>query len=138
MNTSRKQSRVSRSRTVDVTLAIITLTLLTVGVSGGAGPGNDNRAPDLGTCQHLRALAGNKVAYHVYAEGVQIYQWNGTSWVFLAPEAELFADAGFNGTVGIHYAGPTGRVLAVAKSPVRSSTAVHPILTPFHGFYWQP
>lgn len=115
MNTSRKQSRVSRSRTVDVTFAIITLLLLTVGVSGGAAPGNDNRAPDLGTCQHLRALAGNKVAYHVYAEGVQIYRWDGTSWIFLAPEAELFADAGFNGTVGIHYAGPTWESLSGSK-----------------------
>ena len=30
----------------------------------------------------------------MYAEGVQIYRWNGTSSIFVAPEAELFADAG--------------------------------------------
>jgi len=116
INILTKRSQVFRSRTVDVTLTIITLVLLAVGVSAGAAPDKDNnRAPDLGTCQHLSALAGNKVAYHVYAEGVQIYRWNGTSWIFLAPEAELFADAGFNGTVGIHYAGPTWESLSGSK-----------------------
>ena len=75
--------------------------------SRGADPGNDNRAPDLGDCQDLQVPAGNKVAFHVYAEGVQIYRWNGTSWIFVAPEAVLFADAGDDGVVGIHYAGPT-------------------------------
>jgi hypothetical protein len=36
---------------------------------------------------------------------VQIYRWNGTSWVFVAPEAVLYAQG--QGVVGIHYAGPT-------------------------------
>jgi len=31
---------------------------------------------------------------------VQIYRWNGTSWVFVAPEAMLFADVGLNGMGG--------------------------------------
>jgi hypothetical protein len=43
----------------------------------------------------------------VYALGVQIYRWNGTSWVFVAPEATLYADPCFNGEIGTHYAGPT-------------------------------
>ena len=53
------------------------------------------------------------MAFHVYAKGVQIYRWNGASWVFVAPEATLFAarspqrDAEYHGDVGIHYAGPT-------------------------------
>ena len=38
---------------------------------------------------------------------MQIYQWNGSAWGFVAPEAELFADPGYHGSVGIHYAGPT-------------------------------
>ena len=50
---------------------------------------------------------GNKLAFHAYAAGVQIYHWNGTNWVFVAPEAVLFADAGDHGEVAIHYAGPT-------------------------------
>ena len=55
----------------------------------------------------LQVLEGNKVEFHAYAVGVQIYQWNGTAWVFVAPEAVLFANAGANGEVAIHYAGPT-------------------------------
>ena len=63
--------------------------------------------PDLGDCQILRVPPGNEVAFHVYAEGVQIYRWNGSSWVFSRPEAVLYADAEEDGAVGIHYAGPT-------------------------------
>jgi Protein of unknown function (DUF3455) len=77
-----------------------------------AEPGNDNRAPDVPTT--LQVPKGNKVHSHAYAVGVQIYVWtvNPTnaalsSWVFKAPEAVLFADAGENGATGIHYAGPT-------------------------------
>ena len=51
--------------------------------------------------------AGNKVAFHAFGVGVQIYRWNGTSWVFVAPEAVLFANAGDDGEVGIHFGGPT-------------------------------
>ncbi|HLN99316.1 MAG TPA: hypothetical protein VK208_12725 [Pyrinomonadaceae bacterium] len=35
--------------------------------------------------------------------------------MFVAPEAELFADAGYNGTVGIHYAGLTWESLSGSK-----------------------
>jgi hypothetical protein len=55
----------------------------------------------------LKVEAGNKVAFHAYAAGVQIYRWDGASWVFVGPEAVLFADEDGNGVVGIHYAGPT-------------------------------
>jgi hypothetical protein len=76
-------------------------------VGGAAAARNDNRTPDLGACQNLRAPAGSKLAYHVYATGVQIYHWTGTSWAFDGPSAILSADAGGRSTVGIHYAGPT-------------------------------
>jgi hypothetical protein len=62
----------------------------------------------------LQVQAGNKVSFHVYAEGVQIYRWNGTSWSFIAPEAVLFAD-GDDGAVGIHYAGPTWESVSGSK-----------------------
>src|SRR5262249_49113230 len=77
--------------------------------SGGltSNPGNDNRAPDLGDFPNLQVPAGNKVTFHAYAEGVQIYRWDGTKWVFVAPEATLYADAGHHGVIGTHYAGPT-------------------------------
>jgi hypothetical protein len=68
-----------------------------------AGAGQDNRAPDVPAS--LQVPDGNKVEFHAYAVGVQIYAWNGSSWVFVAPEAVLF-DADGN-VVGIHYGGPT-------------------------------
>jgi hypothetical protein len=79
----------------------------------------DNRAPDLPSllCDRLQ-VQGGRVAFHVYALGVQIYRWNGASWVFVAPAARLFADAEYHGEVGSHYAGPTwesnggGKVIA--------------------------
>ena len=45
--------------------------------------------------------------FHVYARGVQIYQWSGTGWAFVGPMATLYADAGYDSQVGIHYGGPT-------------------------------
>jgi hypothetical protein len=65
------------------------LALWGVSLPALAEPGNDNRAPDLGEFQKLKVEAGNKVAFHAYAEGVQIYRWSGTSWVFVGPEAVL-------------------------------------------------
>src|SRR5512143_1155692 len=56
---------------------------------------------------NLQVEAGNELAFHVYARGVQIYRWDGTTWAFVAPSATLFADPGYNSQVGIHYAGPT-------------------------------
>ena len=80
-----------------------------------AGTAAGNRGPDLGACQTLEVEAGNKVAFHVYAQGVQIYRWNGTSWIFEGPEAVLLADHGGNGQVGIHYAGPTWESVSGSK-----------------------
>jgi len=92
-----------------------------VGLSGGGAYGGHTtpeptaatsvsasaRAPELGACPKLAAPSGSKLAFHVYAAGVQIYRWNGTTWSFVAPSATLSADAHGNGTVGTHYAGPT-------------------------------
>jgi hypothetical protein len=76
-------------------------------VPASANPGNDNRAPDLGDCEDLQVPAGHKVSSHAYAEGVQIYRWNGTSWVFQGPEAVLYSNDNTEGIIGTHYAGPT-------------------------------
>ena len=94
--------------------------LLTVaGMAGSASPaaragGDDHRehgghAPDLPSplCDSVQVPPGHKVAFHVYALGVQRYRWNGASWVFVEPVATLYADANYKGKVGIHYAGPT-------------------------------
>jgi len=65
------------------------------------------RDADIGTCYKLRAPEGSTLAFHAYARGSQIYRWSGSAWTFVAPDAELFADAGGRGKIGTHYAGPT-------------------------------
>jgi hypothetical protein len=95
-------------RTVRVAGVAAALLLFALVAPAGAEPGNDNRAPDLeGECEKLRVEAGHKVVAHAYAEGVQIYRWNGTSWSFVGPEAVLYHDEEGDGEFGMHYAGPT-------------------------------
>jgi hypothetical protein len=95
MNRSRAKYA-PRLHSLNKTRAALALLLLALVPPAGADP-----------CQNLQVPAGNKVASHVYARGVQIYRWDGTSWVFVAPEAVLFADAEYRDPIGIHYAGPT-------------------------------
>jgi hypothetical protein len=74
-----------------------------------ARAGNNNHEPDLPLplCDGVQVQPGNKVVYHAYALGVQIYRWNGTSWGFVEPVATLYADPSYHKKVGIHYGGPT-------------------------------
>jgi hypothetical protein len=90
-----------------VTLAALAPLLLALAALAGAAPGEDNRAPDLGDCQDLRVPKGNKVAFHTFGVGVQIYTWTGTSWSFVSPEALLFDESEDHDLVGFHFAGPT-------------------------------
>src|SRR4051812_13685188 len=92
---------------------IATLALLTVAGLTNAGsptaPTKDKNGPDLPSplCDRLRVGEGNKLHSQVYADGVQVYRWDGLSWVFVEPIATLFANANYNGKVGKHYVGPT-------------------------------
>ena len=97
------------SRCLPVRMTLAVLAVFALASIPVAQADEDNRAPDLPSplCDRLQVSPGNKVAFHVYALGVQIYRWNGTSWEFVAPAAILFADANYHGEVGIHYAGPT-------------------------------
>lgn len=90
-------TRAFRSHPLSAARAALALLLLAVALPASA----------VDPCPNVQAPSGNTVAAHVYAKGVQIYRWNGTSWAFVAPEAVLYADAGQQGAVGIHYAGPT-------------------------------
>ena len=60
-------------------------------------------------CSSITAPEGNKLAFHVYARGVQVYKWNiiTQKWDLVAPVANLFAEENFFGEVGSHYVGPT-------------------------------
>jgi hypothetical protein len=115
----------------------LVLLLTVAGVALASVPtapaGDDKHAPDFPSplCDSLQVPPGNKVAFHVYARGVQIYRWDGASWAFVAPVATLFADAEYHGQVGIHYAGPTWESNSGSKviggSPIRcfpDSTAI--------------
>jgi hypothetical protein len=93
----------------------IALVILLTGVGLAPAPisvaraGDNNRTPDLPSplCSSLEVPSGNRLVYHAYAVGVQIYRWNGTTWDFVEPVATLFADAEYHDKVGIHYLGPT-------------------------------
>jgi len=101
MNSSRT-THAFRLHLLKVTLAALGSAPVLVALDAPvwADPGNDNRAPALGDCQMLQVSPGNKVSRHVFGVGVQIYRWSGTSWVFVAPEAVLYANAGDTGEVG--------------------------------------
>lgn len=58
-------------------------------------------------CSELQVQEGHRLAFRTYAVGVQVYRWNGTSWAFVAPIANLYATPDFRGPLGFHYAGPT-------------------------------
>ena len=90
-------------------VVLLTIAGLAFASIPAAQASDDNRAPVLPAplCNSIQVQSGNKVAYHVYARGVQIYRWTGASWAFVAPSADLFADANYQGQVGKHYGGPT-------------------------------
>ena len=132
------QSRSARSgffSALNVALPAVALLLLASPAPMQAD--NDNRSPEVPAA--IQVPGGtNKVHFHAYAVGAQIYVWtvNPTnaalsSWVFKAPEAALFADVGAHGEIGIHYAGPTwesqsgskvvGTAIANAPSPNANS-----------------
>ena len=90
-----------------VMVGAVAALLLALVVTAGAVPSNDNRAPHLDDCPGLRVPAGNKVAVHAYALGVQVYRWTGTSWSFVGPEAVLYHGDEEGREFGTHYAGPT-------------------------------
>lgn len=87
-------------------LAVAGLALASVPAARAA---DKHHEPDLPAplCDRLQVPEGNKVAFHVFARGVQVYRWSGTSWGFVEPVATLFADANYHGKVGLHYVGPT-------------------------------
>jgi hypothetical protein len=67
---------------------------------------SNGRFPDLGSCTQLQIPEGSNVSFHVFGVGVQIYRWDGVTWKFSNPEANLYADAGQNALVGTHFSAP--------------------------------
>jgi uncharacterized protein DUF3455 len=86
-------------------ITALALLLLAFGAPVVADSGYENRAPDVGEYTNLNVPEGHKVAFRAYAEGVQIYRWNGAMWSLVGPEAYLYDQD--DEVIGIHYAGPT-------------------------------
>lgn len=99
-----------------VMLAALPVLLLALVAPASADADNGNPAPDLGGCPKLQVPAGNELAAHVYADGWQIYRWDGKIWSFVAPAAVLFADAAETNPVGLHFAGPSWQSLDGSKA----------------------
>ena len=83
--------------------------LLCAAATFSAQAGADSREPELpAVCDHIAVPEGNNLAFHVFAVGVQIYDWDGSAWVFVGPVATLYADADHHAQVGIHFGTPNG------------------------------
>ena len=74
---------------------------------GVAATADGDRLPSLTACPQLAAPVGSVLLLHAFGIGVQIYHWNGTSWGAATPAATIYADAGGEGEVASHFAGPT-------------------------------
>jgi hypothetical protein len=89
-------------------VAMLSVIGLVIAVNSTVLASGDVRQPELpAVCGRIQVPEGNKTAFRVYALGVQVYRWNGASWDFVAPVANLYADDNYRGKVGVHYAGPT-------------------------------
>jgi hypothetical protein len=84
--------------------AIIALGLAAAATTSAlAENGNDNRAPDVP--EPIVVGATNKVHFHGFGVGFQVYTWDGSSWGPAVPDATLFDEDG--NIVADHFAGPS-------------------------------
>ena len=88
---------------------LVLITLVTFAVTPALAFDNSNGPALPEECGSIRAPEGNKLTFHAYAKGVQIYKWNliTQKWDLFAPQAGLFAEESYFGEVGSHYGGPT-------------------------------
>jgi hypothetical protein len=77
--------------------------LLRAAAALAAQAATDNRAPEVP--KEITVPACNKVHYHGFGVGFQIYTWNGTSWGTAVPEATLYDED--RNIVAHHFGGPT-------------------------------
>ena len=94
--------------------------LLGSGVTALAPSGNDNRAPEVPA--EISLGPTNKVHFHGFGVGFQVYTWDGSSWGPAVPDATLFDEDG--NVVATHFAGPrwksnSGSIVLGAVVPPR-------------------
>jgi hypothetical protein len=86
-------------------LAALVLSVAALVSYARAKPAQLEAITAMDACDDLAPPAGHKVVFAAYAEGVQIYRWDGSKWNFAGPQAVLYNDEGE--VVAIHYGGPT-------------------------------
>lgn len=97
------------------------IALVTLAVTPALAFDNSN-GPELpAQCSSIVVPEGNKLAFHAYAKGVQIYRWNivTQTWDLVAPRAGLFAEEQYFGEIGTHYGGPTWESKSGSKVEAR-------------------
>src|SRR5262245_48709473 len=77
--------------------------LVIAAASAASALGQDNRAPEVPDEIAVDAST-NRVHFHGFAVGFQVYTWNGTNWGAPVPDAILFHGEGI---VATHFVGPT-------------------------------
>src|SRR5215216_7011721 len=130
------------TRVLNATLTSVAVLMLICASSTYADPGNDHRAPDVPPT--LVVGEGNKVSFHGYAAGFQIYgatpstnSPTGFGWLFLAPEAILYDQDG--DVVAVHYAfaGPTRPAWeSESGSRVVGARTVPPVMVTSNAIPW--
>ncbi|MDB6057283.1 MAG: hypothetical protein JWO95_1127 [Verrucomicrobiales bacterium] len=104
-----KDSQFQRAgRSFGLAVTKITLAALMCATATLTTRANDHRIRDLTGCEQLAPSDDNKIVAHLFATGVQIYRWDGSAWVFVAPSATLFEDPNHHAQVGTHFGTPTG------------------------------
>jgi hypothetical protein len=89
-------------QTQRIHLSIWLRTLAGIGLLAGTAStalADDNRAPEVP--KEISVGETNKVHFHGFGVGFQIYTWNGTSWGGAVPEATLFDEDG--NVVALHF-----------------------------------
>ena len=110
-----------RTKINRIVQSLVLITLVTLAVTPTRAFDNSNGPVLPEECSSIRVPEGNKLAFHTYAKGVQIYKWNLVTqkWDLFAPQAGLFAEANFFGEVGSHYGGPTWESKSGSKVEAR-------------------
>jgi len=104
----------NRNRTSILILIFCVLAFIT---STEAAPSDAPELPAI--CAALKGDIDRAPIFHVYAVGVQIYRWDGASWMLTGPDAKLYAEEIYDGLVGKHYAGPTWESVSGSKVVAR-------------------
>lgn len=97
----------NRFKSIIGLLVLISVAAFAIHPTSAAMTFDNDYGPELpAECGSIAVPEGHKLAFQVYAKGVQVYRWNGATWDFVAPVASLYAEENFHGEVGIHYVGP--------------------------------